>query len=92
MSPSIIYAEEKPNQERGAAMRINGELMSKDKVISKVENNRFEAKNAALLPLFFKRAPDIEGWLEGRAIDRRRTNSWPVSYTHLDVSKRQMQL
>lgn len=56
-------------------MRINGELMSKDKVIGKVENSRFETKNTALLPLFFKRTPNIEGWLEGRAIDRHRTNS-----------------
>ena len=53
---------------------MNGYLMHKDDVVSRIENDIVLDDNA-LLPLQLKQGASIEGWLEGRAIDKHRTNS-----------------
>jgi len=54
---------------------INGEIMSKDKVVASVCDGLIVASDSALLPLYLKRTGDVERWLAGRAIDDHRTNS-----------------
>ncbi len=56
-------------------MRLNGYLMSEDKRIAKIENNRIIPSVPQLLPFSLSRAGDFEEWLRGRAIDGHRTNS-----------------
>ena len=53
---------------------MNGYLMHKDDVVSKIENN-IVLDNNTMLPLQLKQGASIEGWLAGRAIDKHRTNS-----------------
>jgi len=55
--------------------KLNGEIMSKDRVIAVVQGGLITKSDLALLPLFLKRTGDVEGWLGGRAIDAHRTNS-----------------
>ena len=56
-------------------LKINGEILSRDKVIARIENGIITDSDQALLPLFLKRTGDVEAWLSGRAIDTHRTNS-----------------
>ena len=53
---------------------MNGYLMQKNDVVSRIEND-IVLDNNALLPLQLKQGISIQGWLEGRAIDKHRTNS-----------------
>jgi len=54
---------------------LNGEIMSRDKVIATVRDGLIAESDAALLPLFLMRTGDVAGWLADRAIDSHRTNS-----------------
>ncbi len=56
-------------------LNINGEILSRDKAIVRIENGIITDSDQALLPLFLKRTGDVEAWLSGRAIDSHRTNS-----------------
>lgn len=56
-------------------IRVNGFLMSGDRVIAAIRDNELTERNEALLPLYLKRAGNLEGWLASRAIDAHRTNS-----------------
>lgn len=56
-------------------IRVNGFLMSGDKVIAAIRGNELTERNEALLPLYLKRTGNLEGWLASRAIDKHRTNS-----------------
>ena len=56
-------------------LSINGEIMSRDRVIAVVRDGTIVESGSPLLPLFLKRTSDVEGWLRGRAIDAHRTNS-----------------
>lgn len=53
---------------------MNGYLMHKDDVVSRIENSIIVDDNA-MLPLMLCKGASVEGWLIGRAIDRHRTNS-----------------
>jgi hypothetical protein len=57
------------------SLKLNGTLMSRDTEVAKIVDGELKIVNAALLPLYLKRRNDVEGWLEGRAIDGHRTNS-----------------
>lgn len=50
-------------------------LMSKDIAVAKFENDSMQIENGNLLPLYFKKHYDLDGWLKKRAIDSHRTNS-----------------
>ena len=54
---------------------LNGEIMSRDKVIATVRDGLIAESDAALLPLFLMRTGDVAGWLADRAVDSHRTNS-----------------
>lgn len=55
---------------------LNGyEILSGDTVTAVFENGELKTINSALLPLFLKNTPDLESWLETRAIDSHRANS-----------------
>lgn len=56
-------------------MHLNGTLISQDIELAKIENGQLQVINETLLPLYLKRTGNLEGWLEGRAIDKHRTNS-----------------
>jgi hypothetical protein len=56
-------------------MNLNGEILSRDRVIATIRGNRITESDEALLPLFLKRTGDLDTWLAGRAIDSHRTNS-----------------
>ncbi len=57
-------------------MDLSGTLMSADQEIAKVTHNKVEPLLQPLMPLYFDEEHDnILGWLEYRAIDRRRTNA-----------------
>ena len=53
---------------------INGELMSRDKIIAKVEDNIITFSNEKLLPLYLKRSRNIRNWLSLRVMDDTRFN------------------
>lgn len=53
---------------------MNGYLMHKDDIVSRIENDIVMDENA-MLPLQLYKGASIEGWLTGRAIDKHRTNS-----------------
>lgn len=56
-------------------LNINGDILSRDKVIAHIENGIITSTEQTLLPLFLKRTGDVEAWLSSRAIDSHRTNS-----------------
>ncbi len=56
-------------------MTINGEMMSMDRVVAIVRDNRVTEIDKQLAPLWIQRGGDVRGWLEHRAIDSHRTNS-----------------
>lgn len=56
-------------------MMINGEIMSMDRVVAVVRDDRVTEIDEQLAPLWFRRGGDVRGWLEHRAIDTHRTNS-----------------
>jgi len=56
-------------------IKMNGEILSRDRVIAQVQDGLITDSDPALLPLYLKRTGDIESWLAGRAIDSHRTNS-----------------
>jgi len=56
-------------------VKLNGEIMSRDKLIATVRDGLITESDAALLPLFLKRTGDVAGWLADRAVDSHRTNS-----------------
>ena len=53
---------------------INGELMSRDKAIAKVEDDIITFSNEKLLPLYLKRTRNIRNWLSLRVMDDTRFN------------------
>ena len=56
-------------------MNLNGNIMSKDKVVARVENGLIVDFDAKLLPLYLLKTKDVAQWLSDRAIDSHRTNS-----------------
>jgi hypothetical protein len=56
-------------------IHLNGELLSRDTVIAKIENGLITESNHTLLPMYLSRTGDMESWLADRAIDGHRTNS-----------------
>jgi len=44
---------------------LNGEIMSKDRVVAVVQDGMITQSEAELIPLFLKRTGDVEGWLMG---------------------------
>ena len=50
-------------------------ILSKDTVVAKYIENKFEIVCSNLIPLYLKRTENLEKWLEERAIDSHRTNS-----------------
>ena len=55
--------------------KLNGKIMTRDRVVATVVDGMLYVTDTALLPLYLKRTQDVEGWLKGRAIDSHRTNS-----------------
>lgn len=57
--------------------KINGELLSKDKVVATVKDSLVTITNKNLAPIYFTNGNDkyIDKWLTHRAIDEHRTNS-----------------
>ena len=55
--------------------RIDGYLMSKDKVVAEITDSNIISFDDALIPLYLKRTKNIEEWLSSRAIDKHRVNS-----------------
>ena len=53
---------------------MNGYLMHKDSVVSRIENDIILNDNYRL-PLMLKKGADITPWICSRAVDRHRTNS-----------------
>lgn len=56
-------------------MNLNGEILSKDRVIGTVRDGLLVSFDSQRLPLYLMRTKNVEGWLRGRAIDAHRTNS-----------------
>ena len=54
---------------------MNGEILSKDRVIGKVQDGLLVSFDEQRLPFYLLRTKDVEAWLRGRAIDAHRTNS-----------------
>ena len=51
-------------------------LMSRDTLLAKIDPlGHFTVENEKLLPLYFQRTQDLNGWLVSRAIDTHRPNS-----------------
>ena len=50
-------------------------ILSGEIVVAEWENRELRIVNPALLPLFLRRVPDVDKWLEIRAIDSHRANS-----------------
>lgn len=50
-------------------------ILSADTPVARWENSELEILNEQLLPLFFRRDPDIYAWLNSRAIDSKRPNA-----------------
>ena len=53
----------------------NYEIMSGNTLVAIWEKGELQIRNNALLPLFLKRIPNADLWLETRAIDCHRANS-----------------
>jgi hypothetical protein len=53
----------------------NYEILSGDTLVAKWHSGNLEIVNGALLPLYLKRIPNADMWLETRAIDSHRANS-----------------
>jgi len=49
-------------------MSLNGEILSKDRVIGIVKNGLLASFDGQWLPLYLLRTKDVEGWLRSRAI------------------------
>ena len=56
-------------------MTVNGEILSVDRVVAVVRDDRVIEIDKQLAPLWLRRTGDVRGWLEHRAIDAHRTNS-----------------
>lgn len=56
-------------------MSINGEIMSRDRIVAVVRDDLIVELDEQLAPLFLRRTKDVRGWLEHRVIDPHRTNS-----------------
>ena len=54
---------------------MNFYIMSKDVTVAKWQDNKLEAINENLLPLYLKNTGNVEKWIETRAIDCHRANS-----------------
>lgn len=54
---------------------LNGAIMSEDRVVARVHDNRREVIDPTHCPLYLQKYDDVEGWLTRRAIDVHRTNS-----------------
>ncbi|PRR81775.1 hypothetical protein [Clostridium vincentii] len=54
---------------------FSGAVMSRDKVVVKIEKNNIIEMDKELAPLYIIRTSDFEGWLRMRSIDLHRTNS-----------------
>ena len=53
----------------------NYEILSGDTLVAKWHSGNLEIVNGALLPLYLRRIPNADMWLETRAIDSHRANS-----------------
>jgi len=51
------------------------EILSRDTVVAVWEDEKLRVTNEALLPIFLKRVPNGDLWLQTRAIDSHRANS-----------------
>jgi hypothetical protein len=56
-------------------MKLNGFLMSQDNTIAQIIDGELTTVHETILPLYLRTYPDIESWLEGRAIDGTRANA-----------------
>lgn len=54
---------------------LNGEILSQDRVVAQVKNNRRTVIDPDHCPLYLRKYDDVEGWLTRRSIDAHRTNS-----------------
>lgn len=54
---------------------FSGAVMSRNKVVVKIEKNNIIEMDKALAPLYIIKTNDFEGWLRMRSIDLHRTNS-----------------
>ncbi|MGU8608424.1 hypothetical protein ACV3RW_15825 [Clostridium perfringens] len=55
--------------------KINGELLHKDAVVARIDDNKLIITDKHMLPSYFKLGGDLKTWLENRCIDTRRINS-----------------
>ncbi len=53
----------------------NYEILSRDTVVARWENEALTVLHEALLPLYLRYSPSADNWLETRAIDAHRANS-----------------
>ena len=56
-------------------MDFNGFLMSGELAVAEINRGRISVLDQARIPLSLATHDDLDGWIEGRAIDRHRTNS-----------------
>jgi len=56
-------------------MKLSGYLMSRDTIIAQIIDGELTTVHEPLLPFYLKTHPDIDGWLESRAIDGPRANA-----------------
>ena len=56
-------------------MDFNGYLMSGELAVAEIRRGRITPLDLARMPLYLATYDDLDGWIEGRAIDRHRTNS-----------------
>lgn len=54
---------------------FTGDLMSRDKSVAEIVDNKVVSLNKELAPLYILNTGDFEGWLRMRSIDLHRTNS-----------------
>ena len=56
-------------------MDFNGYLMSGEAAVAEIKRGRITPVDPARMPLYLAAHDDLDSWIEGRAIDRHRTNS-----------------
>lgn len=56
-------------------MDFDGYLMSGDLAVAEIRRGRIAPLDRARMPLYLAAHDDLDGWIDGRAIDRHRTNS-----------------
>lgn len=56
-------------------MSLNGHLMSRNNIVAQIIEGELVNVLETFLPFYLRMHPDIEGWLEGRAVDGTRANA-----------------